>query len=168
VLPAHLSDVTNANRAAIRDCDDGVAHFVERLVAAGCLEAEAATVDVDRAARNARILALQRLHHAARRELQLGHARQIERDAQLARRVRPGLRVAHAVDRLERVLEVAREFFQLGIRRIRCDQRELHDVDQPGIHFQDQDVADLRRQLRAQRAELALHFFVFLFRIDEE
>ena len=40
--PAHLRDVAHAHRAAIRDRDDGVAHFIERLVAAGCLEAEAA------------------------------------------------------------------------------------------------------------------------------
>ena len=56
--PAHLRDVAHPHSAAIRDRDDGVAHFIECLVAAGCLEAEAAALDVDRPARNARVLAL--------------------------------------------------------------------------------------------------------------
>ena len=68
-VPADLGDVAHAHAAAIDDGHDRVAHFVERLVAARGLEAEAAAADVDGAAGNVGVLALQRLHHAAGRQV---------------------------------------------------------------------------------------------------
>ena len=65
-IPAHVGDVAHAHAAAIGDGHDRVAYFVERLVAAGGLETESAAADVDGAAGNVRVLALQRLHHLAR------------------------------------------------------------------------------------------------------
>src|SRR6185503_341104 len=165
-VPAHLGDVAHPHAAAVRHRDYRVAHFIERLVAAGSLETERAAADVDRAAGDVRVLALQRLHHAAGRELQLRHQRQVECDAQLAGRIGPGFRRAHAVERLERIAQIARVVLELAIRRIGRHQRELHDVHQAGVGLLDLDLGQLGRQRRAQRVDLAHDLVVLLLGVD--
>src|SRR5690606_30484158 len=124
--------------------------------------AEAACAYVDGAAGNDRVLVLQRLYDLLRDELQLRHARQVEGDAQLARRVRPGFGCTHAVEGLDRILQLARVVLELTPGRLVRDQRELHDVDQSGIHLAHVDLDQLGGQTRTQRADFAHDFVVLL------
>ena len=159
--PAHLGDVADAHDAPVDRGDDGVAHLVERGVAAGGLEREAARPEVDEARGNVRVLALHRADDLRRREVQLRHAPQVDRDAQLAFRIRPAFRGAHAVDGLELVLELARVVLELAIGRVVGQQRDLNGVDQPGRKSAHDDL-HVRRELRPQRVQLARHLVVLL------
>ena len=94
-------------------------------------------------------------------EVELGHAPQVDRDAQLALGIRPAFRRAHALDGLELVLEFARVVFELAIRRAVGQQRDLNGVDQPGRKIAHDDV-HVGRELRPQRVQLARHLVVFL------
>ena len=85
-VPADLRHVAHAHDAAVDGGDDRVAHLVERGVAAGGLEAEAARAEIDEARGNVRVLALHRADQLRGREVELGHA--LEVDARRAARAR--------------------------------------------------------------------------------
>ncbi len=165
--PVDLRHVAHAHRFAARDRDHRVAHLVQALVAARGLETEGARSEVDESRRDVGVLALHRGDHLPGREPELGHALEVERYAQLALRQRPALRGAHARHGLEQVLQGARPVLQLHVRRVRGDQRELHDVHQARADLADLQVLDLRGQRRPQRVDLARDLVVLLLRVRE-
>ena len=94
--PGDLGDVADAHDAPVDRGDDGVAHLVERGVTAGGLEREAARAEIDEARGNVRVLALHGADHLRGREVELGHAPEVDRDAQLAFGIAPSFpRCAH-------------------------------------------------------------------------
>ena len=99
--------------------------------------------------------------HLRRRDVELRHALEIHGDAQLALRIGPALRGAHAVDGLEPVLEIARVVLELAVRRVLGHQRDLHGVDQARGELA-HDELHLGREFRPQRVQLARHLVVFL------
>src|SRR5690606_25226994 len=85
-LPFHVRNVAHAHDAAFARSDHRLAHLIERGVAAGGFQAEAARTEIDDAGGNVRVFALDRLDHLSGREPELGHALQVDFDAQLALR----------------------------------------------------------------------------------
>ncbi len=162
-VPVHLGDIADSNGTAVDSRDDGVAHLVQRFITARSLDAEAAAANIDGATRHGRVLTLQSFDDLARRQFQLGHARQIEGDAKFTSRIGPRLGCAHTVDCFENVLQVASLIFQLAIRRVGRHQRELHDVHQAGITLANFQSRDFCRQRWAQRVDLAHYLVIFLF-----
>ena len=166
-VPAHLGHVADAHDAAVHRGDDGVAHLVERGVAARGLEAEAARIRGRRSRQGCwRSRSAPRAITCAGARFSSAMRLQVHRHAQFARRIGPGLRGAHAVDRLERVLELARVILQLAVRRVFGHQRDLDGVHQAGRKTPDDDLR-LRRKLRPQRIDLARDFVEFLVGVDE-
>src|SRR6516162_4362826 len=159
-VPADLRYIAHPHDAPAGGGNHRVTHLLERLVAAEGLEAEAARTDIERAGGDVGVLALQRLHDLLSLQSQLGHALQVELHAQLACRVGPALRGAHAIDGLQQILQLPRVVLELAVRRIRRNQRDLHDVDQPGADAADLDLLHLGRQFRPQGMHLALDLIV--------
>ena len=76
-VPAHVGHVADAHDAALDRGDHRVAHLVERRIAAGGLQAEAARAEIDEAGGNVGVLALHRADDLRGREVELGHALQV-------------------------------------------------------------------------------------------
>ncbi len=99
-------------------------------------------------------------------DAQLGHAPQVDLHAQLTSGDRPALRGAHAIDRLEGVLELASIVLQLAIGRILRDERDLQDIDQAGAQLANLEACQFGRERRAQCVDFASHLVVLLVRVS--
>ena len=143
----------------------GVGDLVERVVTARGLDVELAQPDVDRTARDRRVLAADRRLDLAERDARTTHALEVDGDADLGLRQREHLGAAHARHRLDLVAQRAAELVELAIARVRADERDLHDVDQARTRAPHLEVRDVRRQVRADPVHLAHDLVVLLVRV---
>ena len=162
VSQRHFGDVAQPHHPAIAARDDRARDFVERVVAARGLQVELAQAEVDRAARDRRVLAAHGGLDLSERDARPAHALEVDRDADLGLRQRKHLAAPHAGQRFELVAQRAAEVVQFAVRGVRADQRHLHDVDEAGTGAPHLEARQVGRQLGADAVHLA-HDLVVLF-----